>query len=701
MAKYSVDDIRNIVLCGHKSAGKTTLVDRMLTSTLLPNRQASVDQGTSIVDFDEEEKAHKYTIESSLVHFDHGGKHFHVIDTPGYPDFIGQTIGAMRGVDMAAIVINAQAGIEVNTRRVFQEAAKAGLGRMIVINRMDAENIDFPALIENIKEMFGAVCVPLNVPLGQGADFRGVAGTLNVPADTAGALLDPSEIRESLIESIIVADEAVMERYFEGNPPTDEELSRLMIQAISEGSLIPIVCTSAKTGGGFKELMDAMAMCGLPPSKVARKATKPEGDGQEIEVKADPAGPLVAQVFKTRIDPFVQRISYIRVFSGKLTKDTTVSVVGARKGVKLAQLFHVQANETEPLDEATAGEIVAVTKVEELQTGSSIGELALPAIPFPEPMVGLAATPKSRGDEAKLSGALAKLAQEDSTFRRDLDAQTKEMVIYGMSELHLQLLRERLKRRDKVEVETKEPKIPYRETVQANAEGMYRHKKQSGGRGQFGEVHIRMFPVPTDVKIEEFATKDRFPSLKAYHYDPDNNFVWIDSIVGGTIPGNFMPAVEKGFKDRLERGVIAGYKVKNVGVEVFFGKHHPVDSSEQAFKTAASMAFRNVFQQAKPSLLEPIVKLEVTVPGDKLGDISSDMSGRRGRVLGMNSAGGDLQTLTAEVPLAEVTTYARALSSITGGQGSYTMEFSHYDLVPGNVVKEIVEKAQLKEEEEE
>jgi len=336
-----------------------------------------------------------------------------------------------------------------------------------------------------------------------------------------------------------------------------------------------------------------------------------------------------------------------------------------------------------------------------LHTGSSLGELSMPAIPFPTPMVGLAATPKSRGDEGKLSGALQKICEEDSTFRRDLDAQIKEMVITGMSELHLQIIRERLKRRDKVEVDTREPKIPYRETIQINAEGSYRHKKQTGGRGQFGEVHIRMFPLPKDVNIEEWAVKSRFPSLKAYHYDADNNFVWIDSVVGGTIPSNFLPAVEKGFKDRIERGVIAGYKVQNVCVEVFFGKHHPVDSSEQAFKTAASMAFRNVFQTAKPALLEPIVKIEVTVPSAKVGDITSDMSGRRGRVLRMDSAGGDLQTVVAEVPLAEVTTYARSLSSITGGQGSYAIELSHYDIVPGNVQQEIIAKAQLKEDEEE
>jgi elongation factor G len=316
-------------------------------------------------------------------------------------------------------------------------------------------------------------------------------------------------------------------------------------------------------------------------------------------------------------------------------------------------------------------------------------------------MVGLAVTPKSRNDEAKLSGALHKIIEEDSTFRIERDPQTKEMVMNGMSELHLQIVQERLKRRDKVEVETKEPKIPYRETIQASAEGSYRHKKQTGGRGQFGEVHIRLFPLPGDVDIEKWATKERFASMRTYHYDKEHNFLWVDSVVGGTIPNNFLPAVEKGFKERLDRGVIAGFRIQNVCVEVHFGKHHPVDSSEAAFKTAGSMAFRNVFQQAKPGLLEPIVKMHVTVPADKVGDVNSDMSGRRGRVQGLESAGGDFQTVTVEVPLAEVTTYARTLSSMTGGQGSYGLEFSHYDVVPANVQKEIVEKAAHKEEEEE
>jgi len=698
MAKHKVDDIRNWVLCGHGSTGKTTLLDTLLNTTGAVKRQASVDDGTSICDFDEEEKHHKYTIEAKVAHFDHAGKHFNIIDTPGYPDFIGQTIGAMRGVDTAAILINAQAGIEVNTRRVFAEAGKAGLGRMIVISKMDSENIDFAKLLGDIQELFGKPCVPLNVPIGQGSHFKGVASTLDVPADTAGALVDPAEISEPLIESIIEVDEQVMERYFEGTPPTKEEIGRLIGQAIAQGSVIPIVCVSGKTGVGVPELLDAMVTCGLTPGMVSRTATNAAGEA--VEITADPSGPLVAQVFKTRIDPFVQKLTFVRVFSGTLKKETTVPVVGSRKGVKIAQLLAVQANETSPVDEAGPGDIIALVKMEEIETGNTLGELALPPIGFPRPMVGLAVTPKSRSDQTKLSGALTKICQEDRTFRRELDPQTKETVINGMSELHLQIIQERLKRREKVEVDTKEPKIPYRETIQANAEGSYRHKKQSGGSGQFGEVHIRMYPLPKDTNIEEYAVKSRFPSLKEPHYDADWNFLWLDSVVGGTIPGNFMPAVEKGFRDRMERGVIAGYHVQDICVEVFFGKHHPVDSNEQAFKTAASMAFRNVFQSAKPGLLEPIVKIEITIPSGNVGDISSDMSGRRGRVLGMDSAGGDMQTITAEAPLAEVTTYARSLSSITGGQGSYTIEFSHYDVVPGNIQKEIIDKAAVKEEEE-
>ena len=395
----------------------------------------------------------------------------------------------------------------------------------------------------------------------------------------------------------------------------------------------------------------------------------------------------------------MQRLSFIRVFSGTLKKDSTVNSPAARKGIKLGPLLAMQAAETSPIDDAGPGEIVAVAKCEDLHTGTSLGEVELPPIAFPMPMVGLAVAPKSRGDEAKLSGALHKITEEDTTIHLDHDAETKEMVLTGMSELHLTLIRERLKRRDKVEVVTKEPKIPYRETIQANAEGSYRHKKQSGGAGQFGEVHIRMYPFPEGTDPEEYAVKERFPQLKDRHFHEKSNFLWIDSIVGASIPGNFMPAVAKGFLERIRSGVVAGYPVQNVCVEVHFGKDHPVDSNETAFKIAASKAFAKVFKEARPGLLEPIVNMHITVPADNVGDVSSDLSGRRGQMSGMESAGGGMTTVEAKVPLAEASTYARTLSSMTGGQGSYTMEFSHYDVVPGNLQQEIIAKAKLAEEE--
>ncbi|MBL8829446.1 MAG: elongation factor G [Planctomycetaceae bacterium] len=697
--KYSPGEIRNLAVCGHGAAGKTTLVDQLLLKTGAITHPASVDHGTSICDFDEEEKHHKHSIEAKLVHFEHAGKLFNVADTPGYPDFIGQTICSFRGVDTAVIVINAYTGIGVNTRRCWEEAAREDLGRILVINKLDSENIDFPGLIASIKEFFGERCVLFNVPDGTGQHFTKVHNSLHPPQGETG-VVDLHEAHQRLIEAVAELDDEVMNRYFEGTEPSDDEVERLVDEAEANESFTPIFCVSAKTGVGIPELLDGLVHYAISPLQVHHHAHQP-ADDTVVEIKPDPAGPLVAQVFKTRVDPFVQKLSFIRIFSGTVKKDDQVMTAESRKGIKFHQLCRVQAGQTVPIDEAGPGEIVAVTKIEDLHTGTVLGNWHFDPPHFPVPMVGLAVTPKNRGDEAKLAGALHKIAEEDPTLRIDHDPQTHELVMTGMSELHLQMIRERLKRRDKVEIEVHEPKIPYRETVQFEAEGSYRHKKQSGGRGQFGEVHIRVYPFPAGSDPEEFTANGRFPHVREFKHDKVHNFLWIDSIVGGSIPNNFLPAVEKGFKERLERGVLAGYQVQNVAVEVHFGKHHPVDSSEAAFKTAGSMAFRNVFLEAKPGLLEPIVKLHVTVPAAKLGDISADMAGRRGRVLGMDSAGGDLQTVEAEVPLAEVTSYARALSSITAGQGSYTMEFSHYDVVPGNIQKTIVDKAVLKEEEDE
>lgn len=697
MPNVKVEDLRNVAFCGHGSAGKTSLVDALLVATGAVSGNPSVDDGTSVCDFDPDEKEHKYTIEASVAHCNHDGKTFNLIDTPGYPDFIGQAIGAINAVENVAVCVNAHSGLQINTRRVFKEGGQAKAGRVIVFTKMDDPQANFSELLSACRELWGTGVVPFNVPLGQGDDLKGVASTLD--ADAAdNAVVDVAELNEQLIESIVEADEAAMERYLEGEVPSREELSRLLPLAVAAGNLIPVFCTSVKSKIGLEELLSGLAVCGVSPADATRSGKK---DGENVEITADPQGPLVAQVFKTRIDPFVQKLSFIRIFSGSLKKDQTVPASTVRKGIKLGPLLLSQGGETEPVDEASAGQIVAVAKIDDLHTGTALGDLELAQFPFPHPMVGLAITPKNRNDENKLSASLGKVVEEDPTFKIERDAQTSELVVYGMSDLHLQVIRQRLARRDKIEVDTHDPKIPFRETIQAPAEGSYRHKKQSGGRGQFGEVHIRMMPLPRDVDLEDFATKDRFPSMKDTHYDPVNNFLWVDSIVGGTIPGNFLPAVGKGFKDRMDRGVIAGYQVQDVAVEVHYGKHHPVDSSEAAFKTAASMAFRNVFQESRPCLLEPVVKMDITVPESNVGDVYSDMSGRGGRVQGSDSAGGDLQTIHCEVALRAVGHYNRTLSSMTGGQGSYTMDFSHYEVVPPNVQQEIMAGANLKEEEDE
>ncbi|WDI42944.1 elongation factor G [Bremerella sp. P1] len=683
MATCATETVRDIVLCGHGSTGKTSLIDRLLEITHAVDGTHSVDDGTSVCDFEPEEKAHHLSIEATLAHFQHQGLRFNVIDAPGYPDFIGHTISAMRGADTAMIVIDAHAGIAVNTRRVFQEAEKAGIGRMIVVNKIDTEHLDFASLMQSIRETFGQACVPISFPRLENGAIVGVVDILDEKADTSNAPIDPAIYKESLVEAAIEADEEWMERYFEGEVPTNEDLKALIPKAVANGTLIPIVCCSIKKAVGISELLDAMALCSLPPSMVHRKAKN--GDGSEIELSGDPDGPLAAQVFQTRIDPFVQKLSYIRVYNGTLRKDMTLPGSNGRKGLRIGQLLDVQANHLEPIDEAGPGDIVAVAKMEQLHTGTNEGELELPNIDFPQPMVGVAIRPKSRNDEAKLSVALHKLLEEDPTIRIEHDEETHELVLRGMSELHLSLIQEKLARRDHLEIETYEPRVPFRESITFPAHGSYRHKKQSGGRGQFGEVHIRIQPLPQGTEISEFATKDNFPSMKHVHYFEAMNFLWIDSIVGASIPGNFMPAVEKGLLDRVHKGVLAGYPLQDLCVEVHYGKHHPVDSSETAFRIAASAALREVCKQAGPQMLEPMVDMHVTVPIDCVGDVYSDMATRRGQISGTQDAGANMQTVVCVVPLAETSSYARALSSLTGGQGSYSMSFSHYAPLPAHL----------------
>jgi elongation factor G len=712
MAKYRVDDIRNIALVGHGAAGKTSLADALLFDAKAVDRKGSVDEGTSVSDYDEEEHKRHFSIDTSVLNLESKGKQFHLLDTPGYPDFVGAALAALSAVETALIVVSAPNGLEVNTRRMFNEAGRRSLGRMLVINKLDAENIKWDGLFKAITDTFGKGCVLFNAPVGIGPQLSGVVSVLNPPDKAPAACpIDLADARSKLIDAVVEADEALMEKYLGEGTVTADEVVAAIPKALAAGTVVPMFCTSAKKGIGVHELLEALTAFALSPAQgKKRTAVKGTGDkAQEVVLEPSETGEFVAQVFKTLSDKFVGNLSFFRVYSGKLTPDQPLFNARTGKSARAAGLLRMQGKTQKTIPEIIAGDIVAVAKVEDLKIGDTIAahnhSPKLAALTFPTPMFGLAVEPKARGDEQKISTSMHKIADEDPTFKVTRDNQTKEMVMTGMSQLHLDVVQHRVKRRFDLEIVTREPKIPYRETIISPAEASYRHKKQTGGRGQFGEVHLRVYPLPRDITTEEqllerFANKSKFEKMRSAHYEPEFNFCFIDHIVGGTIPNQFIPAVEKGCKELLDRGALAGYRIQDVAVEVFFGKDHPVDSSEAAFKTAGRMAFKAAFLQAHPVLLEPLVQLEVTVPSKYTGAILSDLNTKRARIENQDSLPGDLAVITALAPLAECTRYAAQLGSITQGQGSYTMEFRHYDQVPGNVQQQIVSKAKVADEEE-
>ncbi|MBM3997019.1 MAG: elongation factor G [Planctomycetes bacterium] len=709
---HQVDDIRTVALVGHEVTGKTSLADALLFKAKANDRRGSPDDGSSISDFDEEEKKHKYSIDSAVLHLDYQGKRVYLIDTPGKPDFVGQALGGLNAVDTAIIVIGATAGIQVNTRRMFNESGKRGLARMIVINKLDAENIHFDQLLSNIRETFGKACVLFNAPLNVGPGFSGVVSVLSPPASPpAGCTIDLAAQRSQLIDSIVEIDEALMGKYLDQGDLSADELAAALPAALAAGSVIPILCTASKKDKdlGLQELLDAIVKFTPSPKTAAkRKGTKA---GAEVVIEPSETGEFVGRVFKTISDKFVGTLSYFRVLSGKITPEQPLISLRTGRGGRSSGLLLPQGKTTKPIPEAIPGDIIAVAKVEDLHIGDTVALNAnapkLPLPIYPSPMYGLAVEPKARGDEQKISGSLNKIADEDPTFKVTRDTQTKELVITGTSQIHLDIVQKRLKARYDLEIITHEPKIAYRETLTSTADSEYQHKKQSGGRGQYGKVHFRVYPlkdlgIKTEADLlEKFANKSRFEKMRSAHYDPEYNFAFIDHIVGGSVPNNFIPAVEKGCKEVLDQGALAGYRMQDVAVELYFGKYHDVDSSEAAFKTAARMCFKKAFREARPVLLEPIVHVEVTLPSKYTGDILKDLNGKRARVEDQDSLPGDLAVIKAIAPLAEMMRYAAQLGSITQGQGSYTMEFSHYDIVPGNVQQQIVSKATLAKDEEE
>lgn len=712
MASYKVDDIRNVALVGHEVAGKTSLADAILFKAKAVDRRGAPEDGSSVSDYDDEEKRQKYSIDTSILHFEYQGKRINLLDTPGKPDFAGAALGALNAVETAMIVVSAPSGVQVNTRRMFNEAGKRGLTRMLVINRLDSDNIHFPELIKNIRDTFGKNCVLFNAPINVGPNFSGIVSVLTSEKSPPGCPIDVTAEHSLLVDAIVESDEALMEKYLGEGAVSPDELNAALPKALAAGTLVPIFCTSTKKDKdiGVQELLDAIVKYAPSPAAGAkRKGTKGTGEkATEITLENAENGEFAAQVFKTLSDKFVGTMSFFRIFSGKVSGEQPLVNQRTGKSARSGGLLQIQGKAHKTVPEAIAGDIVAVAKVEDLKIGDSLGAIKLPKPTYPLPMFGQAVEPKSRGDEQKISQSLAKIADEDPTFKVTRDAQTKELVITGMSQVHLDVVQRRLKSRFDLEIIAHEPKIPYRETVTTSAEANYRHKKQSGGRGQFGEVHLRVYPLPREIhSIEqffaEFANKDKFEKLRVDHcsYDAEHNFGFLDSVVGGTIPNQFVPACEKGAKELLERGALAGYRIQDVAVEIYFGKDHPVDSSEAAFKTAARNAFKQGVLAARPVLLEPIVNIEVTVPSKYTGSILGDLNTKRARIENQDSLPGDLTVIIGKAPLAEMTRYAAQLGSITQGQGSYTMEFSHYDIVPGNIQQQIVSKAKVAHDEDE
>lgn len=670
MASDKGEVIRNVALVGHSGSGKTMLAEALLFKGGELSRLGKVSDGTTASDFDLDEKEGKKSFYSALLHTMWKSRDINILDTPGSADFIGQVYGALSVAELALITVNAAAGIEVGTRKAWELVKQQGCACMFVITRMDAENARFDEVVAALQETFGPACTPLMVPVGSGGNFRGVVNLLH-PSEVPDTMQESVEMQRGvLMESLISGDDTLLERYLEGEIISPAELESVFTPVLVEKTIVPILCCAAEQDRGVTELLDIIAAYGPSPA-YAQKQTLNGQRGVEEHV-TDLAGPLTAQVFKIMSDEFVGKVSFIRVFEGVLKGGDTIVLVNSGRTVKLPKLFRPQGKEQKEVNEADAGAIVATAKVEELHVGDTLAAtkdqrpFVMPH--YPIPMVARAVEPKTRGDEAKISEGLRRLAEADPTFQVEMNAQTKELVISGIGEQHIGLMLNRLQRRG-VQITTKLPKIAYRETISGKADVRYRHKKQTGGAGQFAECAIRIEPNERGA-----------------------GYAFIDKIFGGVISQPFRQSVDKGVQDKMTEGIIAGYPVVDLKVELYDGKEHPVDSKDIAFQIAGREAVKEAVLKASPVLLEPIVKMEVIVPAKYMGDVTGDISSRRGRVSGMESLG-DFQVVKAEVPLAEIQQYSAFLQSVTAGEGSYVVEFLRYEVVPQHLMQAVVASA--------
>jgi elongation factor G len=671
MGSHSIEAIRGVALVGHTGSGKTLLTEALLQHAKAIPAMGTIERGTTVCDFDVLEKEYQHSLRSSVVHFETGGTRIHLVDTPGAPDFLGQSIGGLAAVDTAAVVINAQTGIELTTTRMMHWAESLKLCRMIVVNRIDADPIDLPGLVERIQEAFGKECLPINLPAGGGT--RVVDCFFNPSGESDFSSVE--QAHSALVDQVVEVDEDLMALYLEKGEIAPEQLHAPFEEALREGHLIPICFTSAKTGAGVKELLDILVQLAPNPAEGNPRAfLRGEGDdAEEFHAEPDPAKHVIAHVFKVAVDPFMGKLSYFKVHQGTVTKDSQLYIGDARKPIKVGHLFMVKGKDLVEVPEGIPGEICALAKVDEIQFDSVLHDshdedhIHLRPLDFPDPIFGLAIETTKRGDEQRLWDILEKLSAEDPCVEVERVKSTNETVVKGLGELHLRTVLERMASQYKLEVKTHPPRIAYRETITAPAEGHNRHKKQTGGAGQFGEVFLRIQPLARGAGFE-----------------------FVNEVKGGAIPGQFIPAVEKGVQHVLESGAIAGYAMQDVRVTVYDGKSHPVDSKEIAFVSAGRKAFLEAVGKARPIVLEPIVNIAVTVPESAMGDITGDLSSKRGQITGTQSQSGGMLTVSGQVPLSELTTYQSRLKSVTGGAGSYSIEFSHYEPVPPTVQQQLV-----------
>ena len=693
MQGYKMDKIRNVALISHGGAGKTSLVEAMLYTSGTVNRLGRVESGNTTTDFDPDEVKRQITISMALAPLDWKGVKINLLDTPGFFDFLGEVQGALRVADAAVVVVCAVSGVEVGTEKVWGYADDYNLPRLVFVNKIDRENANFDAALEQLRSHFGLKVFPLQFPLGQESSFQGVIDLVKMKAlvykDKTGLELQEEEIppelqpkaeelREKLIEAAAEADDDLMEKYLEEEPLNEEEIGAALRKGTLKGKIVPVLCGAGTINYGVQPLLDLLVNAlPSPQDRPPVKGTLP-GKEEEVVREADLNAPSSALVFKTLADPYVGRINYFRVYSGAIKADSQVYNARKDKTERFGNLFFMRGKNQIQAGEVQAGDIGAVAKLNVTATGDTLSDrskpIVFPAIDFPIPVISFAVEPKSKGDEEKVSASLARFLEEDPTFHVERNTETKEIIISGMGDLHLDVIVERLAHKFGVEVNLKTPKVPYRETIRGTAKKEGKYKRQSGGRGQYGHVYLEIEPLPRG-----------------------EGFVFEDRIVGGVVPRQYIPAVEKGVVEAMEEGNLAGYPIVDLKIALYDGSYHTVDSSEMAFKIAASMALRGAIEQSDPILLEPVMDVEITVPDHYMGDIMGDLNSRRGRIQGMVPGEG-LQTIKAQSPLSEMFSYAIDLRSMTQGRGSFSMKFSHYEEVPSQEAEKIIAAAKAEKE---